>query len=329
MGINQSAEKTVSPPPSPLPNLQSPALLINPKGLPIPSAANTGGFGGHGHTQAHAININNNNFNNNYNNNNNNLHGNKTSAFSPVSPPRPEVNVLISPAGSPRMHLSVGAGGGGGGGGGTHHQHHQLVPAVFTWCGGGRSVYITGGFNNWKEKIPLNLSEKDFTLIQYLPVGTYQYKFIVDGKWVHAPDQPIQTDLKGNINNFLEVKPADRADELATPSTPQGSPPGAYSTVIPGPDFQKAPPPSLPPHLQRALLNISPSTADPTILPLPHHVMLNHFYSLESNNVTILGVTHRYRNKFVTTVLYKPQQQPDDFFDKDAEADEFIEDIEL
>ncbi len=54
------------------------------------------------------------------------------------------------------------------------------------------TIYI-GGFNNWKEKIPLNLSEKDFTLIQYLPPGTYQYKFIVDGKWVHANDQPIQT----------------------------------------------------------------------------------------------------------------------------------------
>jgi 5'-AMP-activated protein kinase regulatory beta subunit len=70
-----------------------------------------------------------------------------------------------------------------------------LIPTVFTWTGGGKDVYITGGFNNWKEKIPLNLSEKDFTLIQYLPPGTYQYKFIVDGKWVHAPDQPIQTGI--------------------------------------------------------------------------------------------------------------------------------------
>ncbi len=38
----------------------------------------------------------------------------------------------------------------------------------------------------------------------------------------------------------------------------------------------------------------------------------------------ILGVTHRYRNKFVTTVLYKPLQS--DFYEKE---DEFIEDIEL
>jgi len=188
-------------------------------------------------------------------------------------------------------------------------------------------VYITGAFNNWKEKIPLNLSEKDFTLIQYLPPGTYQYKFVVDGKWVHAADQPIQTDLKGNVNNFLEVKTPDRVDDLAsTLSTPQGSPPGAYSTIIPSPDFQKVPPPSLPPHLQRALLNISPSSIDPTILPLPHHVMLNHFYSLDKgDNVTILGVTHRYKNKFVTTVLYKPLQV-ETFYEKD---DEFIEDIEL
>eukprot|EP00026_Physarum_polycephalum_P006375 Phypoly_transcript_06417.p1 GENE.Phypoly_transcript_06417~~Phypoly_transcript_06417.p1 ORF type:complete len:284 (+),score=58.28 Phypoly_transcript_06417:79-930(+) len=283
MGINQSADKQISPPPSPHPHNISPTLLINSKGpsaIPIP---------------------------------------NKVSAFSPITPPRGElraneVNVLMSPPGSPsslRMH--------GG-------PPPTLIPTVFTWTGGGKDVYITGGFNNWKEKIPLNLSEKDFTLIQYLPPGTYQYKFIVDGKWVHAPDQPIQTDLKGNVNNFLEVKPADRTEELASIlSTPQGSPPGAYSTTIPGPDFQKVPPPSLPPHLQRALLNIAPSTVDPTILPLPHHVMLNHFYSLERDNVTILGVTHRYRNKFVTTVLYKPAPT-ENSLEKD---DDFIEDIEL
>lgn len=67
--------------------------------------------------------------------------------------------------------------------------------------------------------------------------------------------------------------------------------------------------PGLPPHLQRALLNTAPpSDEDPSLLPLPHHVMLNHLYILpkEGDDVTILGVTHRYRTKFVTTVLYKP-----------------------
>src|SRR5690606_23709401 len=82
----------------------------------------------------------------------------------------------------------------------------QRVPSVFTWTQGGNQVYVTGTFNNWAELIPLNKSEKDFTTILDLPPGVHQYKFLVDNKWKHAPDQPMTTDLKGNINNCLEVK---------------------------------------------------------------------------------------------------------------------------
>lgn len=35
--------------------------------------------------------------------------------------------------------------------------------------------------------------------------------------------------------------------------------------------------------------------------------MLNHLYALAvKDNVVVLGATHRYRQKYVTTVLYKP-----------------------
>lgn len=93
------------------------------------------------------------------------------------------------------------------------------------------------------------------------------------------------------------------------------SPPGSYGTSEEfNPELTKSDPPSLPPHLKHALLNTSIPSADPQLLPLPHHVMLNHIYSLprREDKVLILGVTHRYtkRNsnfhKFVTTVYYKP-----------------------
>ena len=69
-------------------------------------------------------------------------------------------------------------------------------------------------------------------------------------------------------------------------------------------------PPSLPPHLYRALLNTAPvSEDDPVLLPLPHHVIINHTYFLsrtDVDNVEVYGATHRYKSKFVTTVFYKP-----------------------
>jgi len=257
---------------------------------------------------------------------------------------RDALEVIMSPPASPTNRMTpsfVGAGVSGGA---------ELVPTVFTWSGGGKAVYITGSFNDWKEKLPLTMSEKDFTLIRNLPPGVHQYKFVVDGKWVHAQDQPISTDIKGNINNFVDVKPLNKAEGLSISppvkgATPSGSPPGAYSMTVPDDSAMCGPinsgiatspqrsnatratvVPGLPPHLQRALLNTTPpSDEDPSLLPLPHHVMLNHLYILpkEDDDVTILGVTHRYRTKFVTTVLYKP------FVGLKGNDDEFTVEIEL
>lgn len=72
---------------------------------------------------------------------------------------------------------------------------------------------IAGTFDGWTGRIPLNKSEKDFTLIANLPPGPYQYKFIVDGKWRYAPDLPTTTDHDGNVNNTIEVKELPKAQE--------------------------------------------------------------------------------------------------------------------
>ncbi len=66
-------------------------------------------------------------------------------------------------------------------------------------------------------------------------------------------------------------------------------------------------PPTLPPHLLQVTLNSNPIGNDPAQLPEPNHVLLNHLYALSvKENVMVLGATHRFRKKFVTTVLYKP-----------------------
>ena len=79
---------------------------------------------------------------------------------------------------------------------------------MLKWKQGGGEVYVTGTFNSWREKIPMRKSNKDFTTIQYLPPGVHQYKFIVDGKWRHAPDQPIAADKDGLLSNCMEIRKA-------------------------------------------------------------------------------------------------------------------------
>ncbi|KAL3828482.1 hypothetical protein ACJIZ3_017284 [Penstemon smallii] len=87
------------------------------------------------------------------------------------------------------------------------------------------------------------------------------------------------------------------------------SPEASYNNAYPGNEDEGREPPTLPPHLQHTLFN-HPTDNDPCgSLPLPQNVTLNHLYieNRESpRSVVAVGVTHRFRSKYVTVVLYKP-----------------------
>lgn len=63
---------------------------------------------------------------------------------------------------------------------------HQALPTVFKWEGGGKQVYISGTFSEWKT-LPMVKSHGDFVTIIDLPEGDHAYKFLVDGEWKHDP----------------------------------------------------------------------------------------------------------------------------------------------
>ena len=79
-------------------------------------------------------------------------------------------------------------------------------------------------------------------------------------------------------------------------------------TVLTRTDRLSKGPPILPPQLVHVILNKdTPLNCEPTLLPNPHHVMLNHMYALSiKDQVMALSTTTRYRKKCVTTILYKP-----------------------
>ncbi|KAK4408976.1 SNF1-related protein kinase regulatory subunit beta-3 [Sesamum angolense] len=87
------------------------------------------------------------------------------------------------------------------------------------------------------------------------------------------------------------------------------SPESSYNNAYPENEDDGREPPAFPPHLQHTLLN-HPTTTDPCAsLQPPQNATLNHLY-IENRepprSVVALGVTHRFRSKFVTVVLYKP-----------------------
>lgn len=113
---------------------------------------------------------------------------------------------------------------------------------------------------------------------------------------------------------YLRMSHPCRDDEDATVvgfEVPR-SPDSSYNNVYPGNEDEGREPPVVPPHLQQTMLNYPP-TRDPSVsLPLPQNVTLNHLYLQNREtprSVVALGVTHRFRSKFVTVVLYKPVQR--------------------
>mmetsp|Transcript_16664 Transcript_16664/g.23158 ORF Transcript_16664/g.23158 Transcript_16664/m.23158 type:complete len:354 (+) Transcript_16664:262-1323(+) len=71
-------------------------------------------------------------------------------------------------------------------------------------------------------------------------------------------------------------------------------------------EYTKEPPP-LPPHLRHIILNKPPQLQDTAALPVPQHVALNHLYCTAiKDNMMVLGITQRFKTKFVTTVYYSP-----------------------
>lgn len=195
------------------------------------------------------------------------------------------------------------------------------VPMVFKWKHGGKEVFLSGSFDNWKTKIPLAKEDENYhyTIVD-LNEGTHEYKFLVDGHWKHDTKTLTVSNEVGSVNNVVTVKRSDfevfealAVDSFNTGSKrdQKGSPKGSYARLCPSRtrmNERQTTPPVLPPHLLQVILNKDiPVDIEPTLLPQPNHVMLNHLYALSiKDGVMVLSATHRYRKKYVTTLLYKP-----------------------
>lgn len=84
-------------------------------------------------------------------------------------------------------------------------ENKKLVPTTFEWDEGGRNIYVTGNFCQWKQFFLMKKeSENHYYLTLNLPKGRHQYKFKVDGEWKFNPKFPIYND-GGYINNYLDT----------------------------------------------------------------------------------------------------------------------------
>jgi len=83
------------------------------------------------------------------------------------------------------------------------------VPVTFTLKSfpEAKKIILAGSFNDWDEhKIRMTRTGNEWKVTIPLTGGKFQYKFIVDGRWITDPENPlIEDDGKGNLNSILFV----------------------------------------------------------------------------------------------------------------------------
>jgi hypothetical protein len=69
-----------------------------------------------------------------------------------------------------------------------------------------KQVVVSGSFNGWKQdELFMNKTLEGWELPYTLGAGNYEYKFVVDGKWLTDPANPIGS--SGSGNSFLIIDP--------------------------------------------------------------------------------------------------------------------------
>lgn len=70
-----------------------------------------------------------------------------------------------------------------------------------------KKVVFTGDFNGWNDsELVMNKTSDGWQLPYVLAPGNYEYKFIVDGKWLTDPANPFTTGSGNYTNSFIALK---------------------------------------------------------------------------------------------------------------------------
>ncbi|CAN8072958.1 unnamed protein product [Agarophyton chilense] len=185
----------------------------------------------------------------------------------------------------------------------------HIVPTEFKWSNGGYSVYITGAWDDWSRKTQLSRTHPtEFATVLALPVGTFQYKFIVDGNWKHNPLDSTARDPHGNLNNVITVSaqpPEYDSNEPLNVDELSRSPMESYNYTILEEEDHTTEAPSLPRILSSAPIDRRPRAH----LSGTDFVRLNHLYLIHGEcsygpgQTRTMATERRFKDKVITTVL--------------------------
>ncbi|KAK2945814.1 putative Glycogen recognition site of AMP-activated protein kinase [Blattamonas nauphoetae] len=188
----------------------------------------------------------------------------------------------------------------------------DLVPVEFTWTlpSGEDIVYLSGTFNQWSERVPLQVrrprtspfarcseqkSSPTWHTTLHLAPGLHAIRFIVEGKWRVNNDLPIHKDSHGNEFNAVYISQVEESSKNSNPWTDE-------------PFHCSGRPQSLAEALTFSHLNFDRALqTEQFLLPFPPSSCDEHLYLYQGKNSNLVStaITIRIRDKFITSQLYQ------------------------
>lgn len=99
----------------------------------------------------------------------------------------------------------------------TNYDEVPQVLSMFEWNGGGRNVFLTGSWDNYTEKIPMeSVNPGQFRAAVQVPQERLEFKFVVDGREKYNPDYPTIHTEEGERVNVKHVDPDTKKKRAGT-----------------------------------------------------------------------------------------------------------------
>jgi len=190
----------------------------------------------------------------------------------------------------------------------------ELMQINFVWNHGGNDVRMVSSADAWMMETKLHRNVNTSGGIEYnavidLPPGLHWYKFVVDGVWACARDQPYKRELEGGYVNYVCVRSYSTQSLVSAKQRVTKQEQEEWGSNF---KFEHlgGTLPQAPPHLGAILLNVKPSDIRANEWDKkPSHCVYNHLYleQTTTDDIMVLGMTERYRDKAYTTVMYRPK----------------------
>lgn len=118
-------------------------------------------------------------------------------------------------------------------------EEEVIVKTEFVWADGAeQDVKLSGSWNGWMTIQMYHEGGGMWSVVTPVPVGSHEFKFVVDGEWKHSTRHPTVGDDPSTINNLRVVRgppKAQRSEEakkVGADTTPTAKEEGKKSCCV-------------------------------------------------------------------------------------------------